>query len=135
MSLKPHYPTIGAALSDLENSMASANSRRDILTIYSNEYMKYANMKIPKAPQGSKKRKGKTSGTLRKSFINNSKPEKGIMMTKTPYARYINGGVSSSGKLLKYSEPGTTDHYLDKAYEENQQVLEVVFRKAVEKQL
>lgn len=58
--------------------------------------------------------KGKTRGQLRRSIVTNSKPKKGIVRAKTPYARYIYYGSN-----LHWTTPGTTDHFFEKTWDKN----------------
>lgn len=72
---------------------------------------------------------------MRESVIKNSIPQKGIVRAYTPYANYINEGVSKSGKPLNYTEPDTGDKYFEKTWEKHGEDLVETYADAVNKRI
>lgn len=105
--MKSRYTSINVALKDFQKEVKS--NEKKALTAMTNLFVKESIPFIPKAD----------TNQLRSSVVTNSEYDKGIARAKTPYANYINEGVSVSGNPLNYTEPGTGDKFFEKSFEEN----------------
>lgn len=122
MGMKAKYPTLKSAINDLDSIVSSDSTKTKANITVSNEFVKLATPRVAK---------GET-GNLRKSIPNTSEYDKGIIRMSTPYATYINGGISQSGKPLNYTEPTATDHPFEKTRDENTDQLVEAYSKVID---
>lgn len=90
--MKNEYKTINKAYKDLENEIISNIPKA--LTVVSTEFIRLATPRISQSPPGNA-----TRGNLRRSVLNSSIPNKGIVKASTPYAVY-----NMFGNVKKYTE-------------------------------
>lgn len=121
--MKSRYNDLNKALNDFQSDVLSLEKKA--LTAMTNTFVKRT---IPFVP------KGKTN-QLRTSIVNNSEYDKGLARAKTPYAEYINNGISKSGKPLNYTEPGTGEKYFEKSFEKNKDEVKQEYVDTINKNL